>query len=143
MSLGGDFRRADSLRAATENAPAEVRRRVELLRGLATERKILLLDCGLCRQAPFSLDGRTIWGLLPGFTWFQWARVSALHEEPPRSLPITAHQAIEIVERLADGEHRPEELNDAREYLKYTEWAAEADCFGIDPSLLPGSGLRY
>jgi hypothetical protein len=143
MSLGGDYRRADSLRETTAKAPDADRRRVELLRGLATERKVLLLDCAICRHAPFSLDGRTIWELLPGFRWFQWWRVSALNEEPPRSLPITAHQAIEIVERRADGEHTLIELNDAHEYLQYTEYAAEADRFGYDASVLPGSELRY
>src|SRR5581483_9902621 len=85
----------------------------------------------------------TIWQLLPGFEWFSSSHRTALQEEPPRKVPITAHEAIEIVERMADGECTPDELADARDYLRYTEWAAESDRFGYDQERLIGSELRY
>jgi hypothetical protein len=44
---------------------------------------------------------------------------------------------------MADGEAGPDEIEDARWYLRYTEYAAEADRFGYDEDRLIGSELRY
>jgi hypothetical protein len=131
-------RRAEDNRAATAHAPTKQRLLVEAYRRIATERKLLLLDCAITRFASFSQDGRTMWELLPEFGWFKdsWPRNDAMIE-------MTAHAAIETVERLADGEATPQEVADARYFLRNAEWAAESDRFGYNSQRLIGSELRY
>ena len=51
--------------------PATVRLPIEQLRSRATRRKLVLLECGILRLAPFADCGRTIWELLPTMQWFE------------------------------------------------------------------------
>jgi hypothetical protein len=129
-------RRLDENQTATTAAPAESRLRVSALRRIATDRKLLLLDCAVVRYAPFGPDGRTTWQLLPTFRWFKWIRQSTRES-------LNAHEAIEIVECCADGLASAQDIDDAQQYLRYTEYAAEADRFGYDKQRLIGSELRY
>ncbi len=104
----------------------------DLLRSLATERKLRLLDCAIVRHAPFGDDGSSIWELLPTFDWF------ALMPEGKN-----VQMAIEILEQFADGHADDQELQTAFQCFRKAEWCAEADRFGYDPERSVGSELRY
>jgi len=130
-----DYWRADANREETRVAPLHEQELVAELRRTATDRKLLLFQCAVVRFAPFAQDGQTIWQLVPTFSWF-----TPRHVTTP---PMNVHEAVEVVERIADGRAEPSEIENAVQCLKYTEYFAESDRFGYDTSLLPGSELRY
>lgn len=105
----------------------------ERFRSRITPRKLLLLNCAIVRVAPFDLEGRTSWELLPTFGWFA----------AKRTTPLTAYDAVEYLEDHADGLATEEEVIAVHEYCRYAEYAAEADCFGYDQARLIGAHLRY
>lgn len=133
----------DEHQATTARAPLRERLQVARLRRVASDRKLLLLDTGVIRHAPFSPDGRTIWELLPGFRWFMNYRTKGNADTLGYDPRMTVHQAIEVVEQLADGDHATPDLRDTSDVLRYCEYAAEADRFGYDAERLIGSELRY
>jgi hypothetical protein len=99
-------------------------------------RKLRLLACALVRHAPYDLDGRTIWELLPTFDWFRsYTR--------DLSWQIDCRDVIQIAERRADGRCSESEWEDAVYHGLYARWAAEVDTFGYDPDTFPGSNFRY
>lgn len=127
----------EAVSAATDNAPSELRRRVATLRQIATDRNLLLFECALLRQAPFALNGQSIWHLLSDFEWFTLWKNSAPSEK------LNGHEAIEVLERMADNAASPAEIADAKGYCHWSEYKAEADRFGYDAEKAIGSELRY
>src|SRR4051812_20797845 len=63
---------------------------LEFLNERATDRKLRLIACAIVRDAPFAGNGRTIWDLLPEFTWFG-------------TPTLNCQTVVESAERYADG----------------------------------------
>ena len=131
---GNGHRRASENQAAPERAAPHLQQRVEALRRIATERKLLLLDCSILRCAPFSEDGRTIWELLPKLDWFihRWHTTTTTIEVP-------AHAAIEAVKQLVDGYATPGEIDNANRYFGWVMRAIDLNRTNYypDPQLTP------
>jgi hypothetical protein len=127
---------------------------LEWLRGKAGERKLRLSACAIVRRAPMTLDGDTMWGLLPNCEFFETMTRFPLAGDEYGDLAWTEHEGfgytrmnchdvIEAAELRADGKVSRARWDAARELGRWAEWSAEADTFGYDSEVYPGSGLRY
>ncbi len=144
----------------TPATPTKARLTVELLRRRATRRKLVLLECGIIRHAPFADCGRPLWDLmaeqprfettLPPAEWFRLFRATG--DVPPvipgseRPWPysrVNGHHAIEWLERHADDAAEDDRLLIAEEYFRGAEWAAEADRFDTPDDRRDELEIRY
>ncbi len=122
---------------------------VEAYRRRATRRKLLLLECSIARYAPFAGCGKTLWELLAEQPWFV-GPISpgpysghTLSREERKQVHADGHQAVRWFEEYADGAAGSDAVARAENYFQWAEYFAEAERFGYDPTLLPGSELRY
>jgi hypothetical protein len=151
-------RHSDENRVPPET-PTKARLTVEALRRRATRRKLVLLECGIIRLAPFADCGRALWGLMAEQPWFEttlppaaWFRAyRATGEAPPapgsdRPWPysrVNGHDAIAWLEQHADGTADDDRLLVAEEYFRHAEYAAEADRFDTPEDRRDESEIRY
>lgn len=141
MSLN---RHSNENRARTASMPTKTRRLVECCRRMATRGKLLLLECGIIRHAPFADCGRPLWELMADQPWFatamppaEWFRLreaSGREPEPPGGgrpwtfFRMNGHDAIRWLEQHAD-DGDADGLLLAEQYFRHAEWSAEADRF--------------
>lgn len=111
---------------------------------MATPRRLILLECGIIRHAPFANCGRALWDLMTDQPWFEtvmppaeWLRLQRATGAAPEPLGsdrawlffrMSGHHAIRWVEQHAD-ESDADRLLLAEEYFRHAEWAAEAKMF--------------
>ncbi len=144
-------RHSDENRVRSSALPVKARRRIDWYRRRATQRKLLLLECGIVRHAPFAECGRTLWELMIEQSWFHnlipsvgWIRAwkTLSHEQilsgklpemaedeiPLTPLLVNGHQAIMWLEQFADDGDSDLYLMIER-YFHGAEWSAEATMF--------------
>jgi hypothetical protein len=92
---------------------------LEYLNERASDRQLRLIACSIIRHAPFASDGRTIWDLLPEFTYFG-------------SPTLNCQTVVESAERFADGLETSQSWARARKYIGGLIWEAEGDTFFDD-----------
>lgn len=87
------YRHSDHNRVTLET-PAKARLAVGLLRRRATRRKLVLLESGIIRHAPFADCGRPLWDLMAEQPWFEtalrpaeWFRLYQETGEVPSAVP--------------------------------------------------------
>ncbi len=138
-------RHAEENRVVPGTTPTKERCLVELQRRRATRRKLVLLECGIIRHAPFADCGRSLWDLMPSLGWFEtqlvaaeWVRhYYACREgladpsEYPQwfQLSVNAHQAIDWFENYVDGSDNEDQLYNAEQFFKHAEYSAEGGRF--------------
>lgn len=135
--------------ADLDKQPPGFRSRIDSFLGCVTPRRLILLECGIIRHAPFTQSGHTIWDLLPEQSWFEASLPSArviraveasiavadVHNFD-RSIPgmtmdclkveTNGHIAIKWLEEYADGASE-DRLLLAQHYFTRAEIQAETD----------------
>ena len=144
----------------TPETPAKARLTVEVLRRRATRRKLVLLECGIIRHAPFADCGRPLWDLMAGQPWFEmfllraeWFRLKQATGQVPPTVPdsdrpwpvarMNGHDTIEWLEQHADGTADDDRLLVAKKYFRHAEYAAEADRFHTPDDQRDELEIRY
>ncbi|MDY3552295.1 hypothetical protein R5W24_001375 [Gemmata sp. JC717] len=144
----------------TSATPAKPRLTVEQLRRRATFRKLILLECGIIRHAPFADCGRPLWDLMAKQPWFEsthppaeWYRLYRATRTVPETVPgsglpwtfsrVNGHHAVEWIEQHADGTATDDQLLIAEEYFHQAEYAAEADRFSPPDDQRDEIEIRY
>ncbi len=152
-------RHADENRV-TPQTQTKARCTVNWLRRRATRRKLILLECGIIRHAPFADCDRPLWDLMAEQPWFEailppaeWLRYrQAIGEVPPAvrgsdqrwpCVRVNGHDAVAWLEQHADGAATEDQLLVAEEYFGHAEYAAEADRFDTPDDQRDELEIRY
>ncbi|AMV30410.1 hypothetical protein VT84_38815 [Gemmata sp. SH-PL17] len=144
----------------TPTTPAKARCLVEILRRQVTRRKLILLECGIIRYAPFADCGRPLWDLMALQPWFEttqppaeWFKIYRATQQVPDVAPsngqpwqftqVNGHHAVEWLEQHADGTADDDQLLLAGEYFHHAEYAAEAYRFDTPDDQRAELEIRY
>lgn len=153
-----NYRHSDENRVLPGSTPPEVRRRIDWYRERATRRKLILLECGIIRHAPFADCRRPLWDLMAEQPWFEanlhpaeWYRSFRETEQVPEphgadrewvNLQVNGHRAIRWLEQHADTGDE-DLLLLAYRYSCWAEFCAEADRFETPDDRRAELEIRY
>ena len=98
---------------------ADPTRMLHFIRERASERKLRLLICAVIRHSPHHPDGRTVWELLPTYSWFYPAEKGSRYR-------LNCHHVLQLAEQITDDAATADEIELAFEVGQATVFCAES-----------------